>query len=57
MSKINKLWKKFHRIEAELEQLQKKSTAYNLKTTELLEVYEKIQRAEANLALWNTNEG
>lgn len=55
MSKINKLWKKFHRIEADLEQLPKNSAAYSTKTAELLEVYEKIQKAEANLALWKTN--
>jgi hypothetical protein len=55
MSKINNLWKKFHRIEAEMEQMQKQTTAYNAKTGELLEVYEKIQKAEANLASWETN--
>ena len=54
MSKVNNLWKKFHRIEGEMEQLQKKSAAYNIKTGELLEVYEKIQKAEANLGSWQT---
>ena len=55
MSKINNLWKKFHRIEAELEQLQQKTAAYRSKTGELLEVYEKIQKAEVNLASWKTS--
>jgi predicted transcriptional regulator len=54
MSKINNLWKRFHRIEADLKQLQKNSVAFQSKTQELLEVYEKIQQAEASLASWNT---
>jgi hypothetical protein len=54
MSKINNLWKKFHCVEAELEQLQQKTAAYNAKTGELLEIYEKIQKAETSLGSWET---
>lgn len=56
MSKVNKLWKKFHKIEAELEKLPKNSAAHSKKTQELLEVYERIQKAESALATWKTGE-
>lgn len=56
MSKVNKLWKKFHKIEAELKQLPKHSVAHSKKAQELLEIYEKIQKAEASLATWQTSE-
>lgn len=52
MSKIDKLWKRFSQIEAELEMLEKNSVSYEKKADELVALHQKIQQMEVSLSKW-----
>lgn len=56
MGKVNILWSRFYSVEAELEQMQPGDAAYEQKRYELLDIYNQIQEAEADLSTWKTSE-